>query len=140
MECCRCAEEMMLVEHEQIEIDYCPDCGVWLDSGELELLLEEAGGESLAARPEDDASAASTDTSSGADKPMKCPVCRAAMDQGKYDDVSESVVDRCPREHGIWLDRGELREIVTAHAAPGTAGGSAVTSFLVNLFGEEERE
>jgi Zn-finger nucleic acid-binding protein len=122
---------MLLVEYEQIEIDYCPDCGVWLDAGELELLLAEAGGESTDTRADDGASDASD-----ADEPVKCPVCRAVMNKGRYDDVSSSVVDRCPWEHGIWFDRGELGEIVKAHTASGAAGGSAVTSFLVNLFGE----
>ena len=34
---------MVIVEHENIELDYCTNCkGVWFDSGELELLLEAA--------------------------------------------------------------------------------------------------
>ncbi len=133
MECCRCGEEMLLVEYERIEIDYCPDCGVWLDEGELDLLLGGAAGDSPGARPDGGASA----PPSGEDAPAKCPVCRAVMEKRRYDDASSSVVDRCPRAHGIWFDRGELREIVKAHTASAEAGGPAVTSFLVNLFGEK---
>jgi hypothetical protein len=37
----------VIVERQGIEIDYCPACrGVWLDRGELDKLLERAGGES----------------------------------------------------------------------------------------------
>ena len=32
---------MIIVEHEQIELDYCNDCaGIWFDHGELDLLLD----------------------------------------------------------------------------------------------------
>ncbi|MEJ2494849.1 MAG: zf-TFIIB domain-containing protein [Ignavibacteriaceae bacterium] len=35
-------EPMIVLELNEIEIDYCPDCkGIWLDGGELELLIED---------------------------------------------------------------------------------------------------
>ena len=44
MICPACKSDMIVVEHSQIELDYCTDCrGVWFDSGELELLLESMG-------------------------------------------------------------------------------------------------
>jgi len=47
MICPACKNDMIVVEHEDIELDYCTNCnGVWFDSGELELLLEAAGLES----------------------------------------------------------------------------------------------
>lgn len=40
VKCCRCKEEMIVMELHNIEADYCVDCGgIWLDEGELELLL-----------------------------------------------------------------------------------------------------
>ena len=42
MDCPVCKNAMITLELEEVEIDYCTDCGgIWLDSGELELLLEE---------------------------------------------------------------------------------------------------
>ncbi len=41
MKCPTCSNLMIVVEHEQIELDYCVNCfGVWFDAGELGLLLE----------------------------------------------------------------------------------------------------
>ncbi len=120
-----------MIEYAQIEIDYCADCGIWLDSGELELILGEAGesGREEASTPPD---------SRHGDKPLKCPVCRRKMKKGRYDELASSIVDRCPNEHGIWLDRGELREIVETRSSGDAADRTAVISFLSNLFGEEE--
>jgi len=44
MICPKCNIDMIVVEHNQVELDYCTNCrGAWFDSGELELLLEKAG-------------------------------------------------------------------------------------------------
>lgn len=44
MICPTCRNVMIVVEHEKIELDYCPHCsGAWFDSGELELMLETIG-------------------------------------------------------------------------------------------------
>ena len=41
MICPICKNDMIVVEHNKIELDYCLNChGVWFDSGELELLLK----------------------------------------------------------------------------------------------------
>ncbi len=133
MRCCRCREEMLVVEYAQIEIDYCADCGIWLDSGELELILEEAGEEGPVNKEASPPPAGRHD-----DKPVKCPVCRRKMNKEPYDELVSSIVDRCPNGHGIWLDRGELREIVETRVSDDAADRTAVISFLSNLFRKEE--
>ena len=41
---------LLMSERSGVEIDYCPECrGVWLDRGELDKILERAGG--AASRP-----------------------------------------------------------------------------------------
>ena len=43
MDCPVCKSAMIVLELDEVEIDYCTDCqGIWLDAGELELLLEDA--------------------------------------------------------------------------------------------------
>jgi Zn-finger nucleic acid-binding protein len=38
--CCPvCADEMVRQRYHEVQIDWCPDHGVWLDSGELEAIL-----------------------------------------------------------------------------------------------------
>ena len=42
MDCPVCKDAMITLELKDVEIDYCTDCGgIWLDAGELELLLGE---------------------------------------------------------------------------------------------------
>jgi Zn-finger nucleic acid-binding protein len=39
MICPSCKNQLIILEFNKVEIDYCPECsGIWLDSGELELL------------------------------------------------------------------------------------------------------
>jgi Zn-finger nucleic acid-binding protein len=41
MKCPICSVELQMMERQNIEIDYCPQCrGVWLDRGELDKLIE----------------------------------------------------------------------------------------------------
>ena len=45
MNCPHCKEPMIILELNEVEIDYCHDCsGIWLDAGELDLLLENTEG------------------------------------------------------------------------------------------------
>ena len=42
MDCPVCKNAMITLELADVEIDYCTDCGgIWLDAGELEMLLGE---------------------------------------------------------------------------------------------------
>ena len=41
--CPRCTDNLHITDRQGIEIDFCPICrGVWLDSGELEKIIERA--------------------------------------------------------------------------------------------------
>ena len=127
--CPACHEvDMFVLEFERIEVDYCYECqGVWLDSGELELIGERAGavrGELLKAverRPE---------RSSDSAPRRRCPVCRARMTEVTTDTAPPIVVDRCPAEHGLWFDGGELSALVSA---AGAGGDSSLSRFLSTL-------
>lgn len=44
MKCPNCDETLLMTERHTVSIDYCPKCrGVWLDKGELDKLLDQAG-------------------------------------------------------------------------------------------------
>ncbi len=44
MDCPVCKNAMIVLELGEVEIDYCPGCdGIWLDAGELEMLLGDGG-------------------------------------------------------------------------------------------------
>ncbi len=115
MQCPACEEAQMLVlEFELVEVDYCPRCGgVWLDSGELELVGEKAGalrGELLGALEAEEGSPP-------AGGRRRCPVCGKGLREVEADAEPPIVVDRCPRRHGLWFDRGELGAVVRAAGA-----------------------
>jgi Zn-finger nucleic acid-binding protein len=41
---------------------------------------------------------------------VKCPVCAKMMNRINFGARSGVVIDRC-REHGVWLEAGELRQL-----------------------------
>lgn len=107
MNCPTCSQAMFVLELDQVEIDYCTVCrGIWLDGGELELLLDDAGQAQHLMRS---FRQAQTD-----EKKRKCPICLAKMDKvyvGQTEDRQE-LIDRCPKNHGLWFDRGELQRVL----------------------------
>jgi Zn-finger nucleic acid-binding protein len=97
---------MITLELEGVEIDYCASCGgIWLDAGELELLLgepEKARGLLNSFRVE----------SSSTEKAKKCPICDKKMQKivvGSSKPVL--LIDKCRRGDGLWFDKGELQDI-----------------------------
>lgn len=106
MKCPVCKEAMIILELDQVEIDYCPSCsGIWLDEGELELLLE--GGEARNSLLQ-----SLTAVSASKEKTRKCPRCRKKMDKVSGGTDSSLLIDKCSRQHGIWFDAGELQEMI----------------------------
>ena len=106
MDCPACNNAMITLELEDVEIDYCTDCGgIWLDAGELELLLNEpdkAKGllDSFRIDSESD------------EKIRKCPICDKKMQKvvvGSSKPVL--LIDKCRKGDGLWFDKGELQDI-----------------------------
>ena len=46
---------------------------------------------------------------------MDCPRCDGKLHEKTYEDVT---IDRCDHCHGIWLDAGELEQIVREESPP----------------------
>jgi Zn-finger nucleic acid-binding protein len=121
---------MVSLELNEVEIDRCFSCGgIWLDRGELELLLEDA-----AAR-EEFISSFKVDTSS-TEKPRKCPICDKRMEKVLCGTDDKVLIDRCKRGDGIWLDRGELTEILEAASF---GKDNRVLDLLKDMLAEERR-
>lgn len=92
-----------------VEADYCPDClGVWFDRDELRW-----------AKDDKDQQFNWLDFDIWRDKGKfmagksnkRCPVCRIPFVQVRYDGSSVKV-DLCKHCQGIWLDRGEFKQIM----------------------------
>jgi Zn-finger nucleic acid-binding protein len=125
MRCVACKKPMVVLELEQIEIDYCLACsGIWLDSGELELLVDRP----LSIQELFLSKATGQQSNRGT---RKCPICRRRMDITEIGAQKPVQIDHCPQDHGFWFDRGELEEIIGI-----LAGGahSRVADLLHNMF------
>ena len=111
MRCPACSNMMIVVEHEHIELDYCPDCaGVWFDAGELELLLETMQLEesilsldSILTSPE----------ARAVEKKRKCPICGRRIKKATVGHEPEVLIDACNRGDGLWFDAGEVERLIT---------------------------
>jgi len=107
MDCPACKNAMITLELADVEIDHCTECGgIWLDAGELELLL----GETQKAKQLLDSLKVDT---SAMEKPRLCPICDKKMQKiivGKSTHVL--LIDKCRKGDGLWFDKGELHDIV----------------------------
>jgi len=124
MDCPVCKEPMVVIEHASVEVDYCMKCqGVWLDSGELELLMGDpnacdeylCGGEPIGNK----------------EAKRRCPICGKKMEKATSKGPEPVVYDRCPRGDGLWFDKGELQTILST-------GDNIVADFLKEVFPEGE--
>lgn len=106
MNCPVCKNSMVVLELEQIEIDHCLSCsGIWLDAGELELLLEteEERSRLLNLLIED---------SNVREKSYRCPICSKKMKKVFVGKERKILIDKCKKNHGLWLDKGELELVI----------------------------
>ena len=106
MLCPVCESHLIILELDQIEIDYCHSCGgIWLDAGELELLLEDC--------VEKETLISSLTTKAKTDEiKIKCPICGKKMDKAIVEGEEQIVIDKCKRGDGLWFDEGELEKVV----------------------------
>lgn len=106
MDCPACGKPMIVLELDRVEVDHCISCGgIWLDGGELELLLGDVAERDVFLsdfQRDQDCS----------EKPRKCPICSKRMEKIRIEGEQRVCIDRCRHNDGIWLDRGELEAIL----------------------------
>ena len=106
MDCPVCKNAMITLELAEVEIDHCTDCGgIWLDAGELEMLL---GNPEQAVKLLESFKIDPRST----EEPRKCPICDKKMQKivvGSSKPVL--LLDKCRRGDGLWFDKGELQDI-----------------------------
>jgi len=125
MNCPVCKQAMLVLELEQVEIDHCPDCGgIWLDAGELEMLL----GDSQHSQD----FLAGMKIASTTEKVHRCPICAKKMFKVEFPAQTPVIIDCCKNQHGIWLDAGELEAVLQA---AGDKGVNPVLNLLKEMFG-----
>ena len=132
MDCLVCKNAMITLEVRDVEVDYCNDCGgIWLDAGELELLLDDPQqAEKLINSFNIDAKCA--------EKPRRCPICRKKMQKIIVGSSTPPLlIDRCPKGDGLWFDEGELQNIVDrARLDP----DNKIQQLLADMFGSKKTD
>lgn len=113
MNCIRCKAPMKNVLIQNVAVDVCPDChGIWLYGGELSKILEVE--ETKLA--ESEIAQFLTGDKCTLRKEMSiesfCPSCQTPMATYVYCYDSGIKIDRCKECNGIWLDDGELKQII----------------------------
>lgn len=139
MICPTCKSSMIVVEHNKVELDYCPNCqGVWFDSGELELLLESMSLESpnlFLSNILNSAEAKSPE------KKRRCPICNQKMKKTTIGQQPKILIDVCQRRDGLWFDGSEVGHLIKQLAEElGEKPGSQqqVITFLGKVFQARE--
>ena len=126
MKCPVCKEPMIVLELNEVEIDYCPSCGgIWLDGGELELLIEDES-------EREKILSSFIAESNNLERTYKCPICSKKMDKVHVGRNKEVLIDKCPANDGLWFDKGELKEVIEL-----ADGENKVVELLNDLFGSK---
>jgi len=125
MECPVDKYPMIVLELEQIEIDYCTHCsGIWLDSGELELMLQSD-------KEKEFLHSLFHQEKMSSEKSYRCPICSKKMIKVFVGNNKEVLIDKCPKNHGLWFDSGELENVILLS----TEGKeNKITSLLKKMF------
>lgn len=106
MNCPFCKEPMIILELNEVEIDYCIACGgIWLDSGELELLLGDS-------KKKDEFLFSIKKEKTCKEKSRKCPICLKRMEKVLCGTEKNVLIDKCKKNDGLWFDSGELEEVI----------------------------
>jgi len=107
MDCPVCKNAMITFELDNVEVDHCLDCqGIWLDAGELEMLLGDSGQAEELLRT-------FKPTKNCSEAPRKCPICLKKMQKILVGpDTSTQLIDSCRKGHGLWFDMGELQDVL----------------------------
>jgi len=137
MNCPRCKSGLVVVEYSDVELDWCPECGgLWFDSGEMELLARKTTD-----NPGEGGLCPSEPAITREDR-LKCPLCRRKMDKRLLGHPNPVIADVCPHCDGLWLDQGELEQVLgrsTDIPSGGDASHTILIEHLRGTFGEGPR-
>jgi uncharacterized protein len=124
--------DMIVVEHQNIELDYCLKCrGVWFDSGELDLLVAVLKSEGADLSRQE---LLSPQTATVSEAKRKCPICGHKMNKVWIGKEPKVLIDSCPQGDGLWFDGGELHQVLCQLEPANKSGSKDIISFLGDTF------
>lgn len=133
--CPQCGEPLIALELEGIEIDHCVRCGgVWLDRGELQLIVRAAG------LPPGSRNFNALDSAAGVEhRERRCPRCDRPLESIVVPLSGGNLrIERCRTGEGFWLDRGELPALL--NSSESKPAEEALARFLGDLFDHDLKQ
>jgi Zn-finger nucleic acid-binding protein len=129
MDCPVCTAAMITMELNEVEIDHCIDCGgIWLDAGELEMLMENV--EKATNLLESFQNPSICEEIS-----RKCPICLKKMEKVIVGTENPPLLlDKCKKGDGLWFDSGELEDVC---AKAKLDDDSKIVKLLADMFGKK---
>ena len=113
--CPLCTVELEAFDFKGDIIDKCPKCqGIWLGSSDFRKLTSERSVFQDETIPWEH----KRKPVEPKKKYLKCPVCESVMSRRIFKRISGVLIDVC-RQHGVWLDEGELEQIRSFVASGG---------------------
>lgn len=127
MDCPVCKKSMVVLELDAVEIDHCMACGgIWLDAGELELLLD-------AASERNAVLGSLVPDKEIKEKKRRCPICLKKMEKVSCGKDKKVLIDKCRKNHGLWFDRNELCEVISRASLD---KNNKIVAMLSDMFGK----
>ena len=131
MNCPTCKSAMITLELAEVEVDHCVHCGgIWLDTGELEVLMDDpVKAKHLLDSFQEDTAVA--------EQPRRCPICERKMAKVVVGRSKPPLlIDKCRRTDGLWFDKGELQGILDRGELD---KDSRIQGLLADIFGQDGR-
>jgi uncharacterized protein len=127
--------DMIVVEHQQIELDYCLKCrGVWFDSGEFDLFVAVLKSQGVDLSHQELLNPVPASVS---EDTRKCPICSRKMEKRWIGQEPKVIIDSCPQGDGLWFDGGELHDVLCQMDSTQKTGSKDLISFLGDTFKAE---
>jgi len=104
----------------ELLIERCDKCfGLFFDPGEIETLMEHSVSSVFTINKSQLSNISNERFQKDQKiKYIKCPVCQSFMQRSVYGHRSGVIIDRC-KKHGIWLDSGEITQLLEWKKAGG---------------------
>jgi Zn-finger nucleic acid-binding protein len=111
MDCPRCRESLQGLRLGAMSVHECAACGgLWVDPATFQKLCddrdEHAGVVSVL-----EGRVPTKPVTPDTVKYLSCPQCKKLMNRVNFAHTSGVITDTC-KDHGVWLDRGELQRVV----------------------------
>lgn len=109
MNCPKCFSKMEVTTYSGIQVDRCTGCkGLWFQPDELARLREDDWMADFVL----DEGKPSVGREYNRVRDISCPECDAQMNKESDPDQPHIVYESCPNGHGVFLDAGELTDLV----------------------------